>query len=152
MPIGHLALDKRPDEFEYLGLPRQGPIYIAGLYISWPLQKYGIGKAAMTMAVDLAKTRPLNATMLVLDTVREDQQMSKEFIERVYLGRGKPAPRVRMYYPSMEQAKYKTGHFSDANFLGVRSQLRHGTKGWAGFLFISTRPAIDGPIQARETK
>ncbi|KAJ2902293.1 hypothetical protein MKZ38_000759 [Zalerion maritima] len=92
-PIGHIALDKRPSEFASLGLSRDGPIWIAGLYISWALQQYGIGKSAMLQAEKLAKSSPLDASLLVLDTMASEQQMSEEFIRRVYLDQGNPAPK-----------------------------------------------------------
>jgi hypothetical protein len=94
-PIGHIAVDLRPEENERLGQPAVGPVWIAGLYISYALQGKGLGKQAMLAAEAIAASPPLNGTSVILDTMAADQQMQPAFLKRVFTDQGNPAPTVR---------------------------------------------------------
>ncbi|KAJ9136483.1 hypothetical protein NKR23_g9851 [Pleurostoma richardsiae] len=110
VPIGHVALDFRSEENARLGVAEPGVriVWIAGLYISWALQSGGVGRAVMAAAEALAPTLPAASpappaggeqqqqqrVAVVLDTMPRDQQMRADFIEKVYLAQGNPAPAV----------------------------------------------------------
>ncbi|KAI3402098.1 hypothetical protein diail_27 [Diaporthe ilicicola] len=138
VPIGHVALDLRAEENAHLNLTEDGIVWVAGLYVSWTLQRYGLGREVMRLAEDLASLEPLNAKWIVLDTMPRDQQMKSEFIEKVYLAQGKSAPAVptqdwyeRQGYEAFERhvAAYKwenpvTGETEDFDYLFLRKRLR----------------------------
>ena len=97
-PIGHVALDMRPKENERLGLSPEtegGNIYwIATLYISWALQKGGLGGAAMRELEWLAAREPLKGVTAILDVVPMAFQTRDDVVEKVYLSQGNPVPAV----------------------------------------------------------
>lgn len=137
VPIGHVALDLRPEENAHLSLTEDGIVWVAGLYVSWSLQCYGFGREAMRLVEHLASLDPLNAKWIVLDTMPRDQQMKAAFIKKVYFARGKPAPTVpiqdwyeKQGYESFARdvAAYKwtnpvTGETEDFDYLFLRKRL-----------------------------
>jgi len=49
-----VALDLRPAANAALGFPAVGPVWVAGLYVSWALQSAGLGRAASMQPPGLA--------------------------------------------------------------------------------------------------
>lgn len=110
---------------------------MAGLYVSWTLQRYGFGREAMRLVEHLASLEPLGAKWIVLDTMPRDQQMKPAFIKKVYFAQGKPAPKVPIQdwyegqgYESFARdvAAYKwanpvTGETEDFDYLFLRKRL-----------------------------
>lgn len=96
-PIGHIALDLRPSQDRQLGLISDGEdedgsgiAWVANLYISWALQRHGLGREVMGLAEDFAANGPLRARWLVLDTskyYREQQANIPGFSLNSCLGR-----------------------------------------------------------------
>ncbi|KAL1864201.1 hypothetical protein Daus18300_007798 [Diaporthe australafricana] len=136
-PVGHIALDLRAEENAHLNLTDDGIVWVAGLYISWSLQRYGLGREVMRLIEELASLEPLNAKWIVLDTMPRDQQMKPEFIQKVYIAQGHKAPAVpiqdwyeRQGYQSFARdvAAYKwvnpvTGDSGDFDYLFLRKSL-----------------------------
>lgn len=52
-----MALDLRPAANAALGFPAVGPVWVAGLYVSWALQSAGLGRAASMPPRGLASLR-----------------------------------------------------------------------------------------------
>lgn len=77
-----------------MNLTEDGIVWVAGLYISWALQRHGLGRETMRLAEHLASLRPLSARWVVLDTMPRDQQMNPAFVKDMYFARGRPAPAV----------------------------------------------------------
>lgn len=137
IPIGHVALDLRPEENAHLKLTDEGIVWVAGLYISWALQSHGFGREAMGVVERIASQEPLNAKWIVLDTMPKDQQMKSAFIEKVYTAQGKPNPAVptqdwyeKQGYEAFARdvAMYKwenaiTGETEDFDYLYLRKKL-----------------------------
>lgn len=112
VPVGHVALEIRPREDEHLGLTKGGGLregegeggdsggegsgiyWIATLYVSWAIQRGGLGRAAMEKAEWLATQEPLCGKTLVLDAVPSEFQRSPDVVKRVYTDRGNPVPAV----------------------------------------------------------
>ena len=67
------------------------------MYISWALQRGGVGGAAMRATEKLAgdENRPLKGELIVLDTVPEEYQFDEALIEQLYYAHGRPKPVVR---------------------------------------------------------
>lgn len=113
-------------------------MWVAGLYISWVLQRYGLGREVMRLIEDIASLEPLNAKWIVLDTMPRDQQMKPEFIQKVYLAQGHKAPTIPTQdwyegqgYESFARdvAAYKwvnpvTGDSEDFDYLFLRKSLK----------------------------
>lgn len=93
-PIGHIALDLRPEEDQRMGLPGSGVVWIATLYVSWALQRAGMGGEAMKATERLAAQPPLNGTVAVLDVVPTEFHLRDDVVEKVYLSQGNPKPVV----------------------------------------------------------
>ncbi|KAG8166571.1 hypothetical protein KVR01_002260 [Diaporthe batatas] len=137
IPIGHVALDLRPEENAHLKLTDEGIVWVAGLYISWVLHSRGFGREAMGMVESIASLEPLSAKCIVLDTMPKDQQMKPAFIEKVYTKQGipKPAVPVQDWYEKQgyevfarDVAAYKwenatTGETEDFDYLYLRKKL-----------------------------
>ena len=115
VPAGHIALDLRPAENPPLGFPSVGPVWIAGLYVSWALQSAGLGRAAMAAAEALAGRPPLNGRLVLLDTMPADEQMQPAFVDKVYVQQGNPVPAVST--TSLDVP------FFDSDHLGVQEAL-----------------------------
>lgn len=99
-PVGHVALDVHPpDQDEKLGLPRSGVVWLHQLYISYALQKGGLGVAAMSKAEHLATLDPFNASIMALDTLAKEMQMDDSIQKIVYDDRGVPRPLVSLLIP-----------------------------------------------------
>ncbi|POS81129.1 hypothetical protein DHEL01_v200496 [Diaporthe helianthi] len=94
IPIGHVALDIRPEDYAHLKLTDDGIVWVAGLYISWGLQSQGFGREAMGVVERIASLEPLSATWIVLDTMPRDQQVKSAFIKKALAAQGKPSPGV----------------------------------------------------------
>ncbi|ROW02295.1 hypothetical protein VSDG_02519 [Cytospora chrysosperma] len=144
-PIGHIALDVRPSQDRQLGLTSDGEdengsgiAWVASLYISWALQRHGLGREVMAGAEDLAANGPLRARWLVLDTMSREQQMEPALVRRVYLAQGNPAPVVPIqdWYEAQgyeafaqEVGGYKwvnpeTGERHDIDYVFLRKRLK----------------------------
>lgn len=110
---------------------------MAGLYVSWALQRYGFGREAMRLIEHIASLEPLSRKWIVLDTMPRDQQMLPAFIKKVYHAQGMPTPAVptqdwyeRQGYESFARdvAAYKwanpvTGETEDFDYLFLRKSL-----------------------------
>ncbi|ROV91663.1 hypothetical protein VMCG_09266 [Cytospora schulzeri] len=107
IPIGHIALDLREAQNKRLNITSSssssssdndgggdGIVWVASLYISWALQRHGLGREVMRLAEDVAAHGPLQARWIVLDTMSREQQMEPALVQRVYLAQGNPAPVV----------------------------------------------------------
>ncbi|KAL9113940.1 MAG: hypothetical protein Q9227_002074 [Pyrenula ochraceoflavens] len=96
-PIGHIALDIHPaNENEKLGLPRSGVVWVHHLYISYTLQRRGLGVAAMSKAEQIATLEPLNASIMALDTLIKEIHMDDAFQKISYDDRGLSRPVVSL--------------------------------------------------------
>lgn len=110
---------------------------MAGLYVSWCLQRYGFGREAMRLVEHIASLEPLSAKWIVLDTMPRDQQMKAGFLKKVYTAQGRAAPTVpiqdwyeRQGYEAFARdvAAYKwenavTGETEDFDYLFLRKKL-----------------------------
>lgn len=101
IPIGHIALDLRPEEDATLpAVPapdedEQGGnkniVWVAGLFISYALQASGIGREAMRAAESIAAQKDLlDGGWIVLDTMQQEKQLSGA----LYVAMGRPVPKV----------------------------------------------------------
>ena len=95
VPVGHIALDLRPEETAQVGLtdPAEVVVWVASLYVSYALQGSGVGGQAMRAAEAMMTALPLAATLSVLNTIPEEEQLgmlSQEF----YVLNGNPVPVV----------------------------------------------------------
>jgi hypothetical protein len=88
IPIGHISLDSRNVEAEHidLALPSENIFWIKTFYIRHHIQGQGIGRAAMDEVESMAVREPLNAKVLMLDTVQKDDQKREEFANATYGG------------------------------------------------------------------
>ena len=97
IPIGHIALEiHSAGQDAKFDLPAEGVVWIHQVYISYALQQGGFGVAAMTQVEMLAAKEPLNARLLVLETMAEEQQMSPLALKLMYRDRGLPVPEVSL--------------------------------------------------------
>ncbi|KAM0814710.1 putative N-acetyltransferase domain-containing protein [Seiridium cardinale] len=95
IPIGHLALEAHATEEDTkLGLPSEGAVWIHQLYVSYALHRGGFGAGAMDLIEAVAAEEPWNATMVVLDTIQEEMQLSQDGIKHMCVDRGVPVPKV----------------------------------------------------------
>ncbi|ROW14594.1 hypothetical protein VPNG_03282 [Cytospora leucostoma] len=139
VPIGHVALDLRGAENQRLGLTGGGIVWVAGLYVSYALQRHGLGREVMGRAERLASRDPsLGARWIVLDTMPRGQQLSPAFVEKVYLAQGRPAPALAIqdWYEGQgyevfaeEAGGYKwanpeTGEREDIDYIFLRKRQR----------------------------
>jgi hypothetical protein len=95
IPIGHLALEKKSDWDEKLGLPNSGVLWVTSLYVSWAIQAGGLGRSGMRQLERMAREEPLNAKLLVLSTIPGSFQKTEALIKILYTDRGIPVPHVR---------------------------------------------------------
>jgi hypothetical protein len=77
-----------------LGLPPTGNFWVQILYISWAIQRSGLGRAAMIELERLAAGSPLKGELMVLDCIPEEFQMSDFAFESLYAPSGNPKPSV----------------------------------------------------------
>ena len=86
MPIGHISLDAQNPEAAgiELDLPLEGVYWIKTFFVRQTAQGQGIGRAAMDAVEDMATREPLNARILMLDTVQKDDQKREEFALATY--------------------------------------------------------------------
>jgi hypothetical protein len=71
--------------------------YIGKLYVSYALQGYGYGGAAMRAVEAISRDR-LGAEMCFLDTVLHEYQMRPDVLEVFYLKHGNPVPKVSVFF------------------------------------------------------
>ncbi|KAH8173281.1 hypothetical protein LIA77_07536 [Sarocladium implicatum] len=91
--IGHIALDVDPGFTKKFDLPLpDSAIWVKSLYISHPLQSLGLGRASMAAIEHLATLPPINATMLALDTIKSEMQLSEEMLSVSFEGTGRQRP------------------------------------------------------------
>lgn len=79
-PVGHIAVDdSQPALLTYgFDIPVVGAFWIKSLYISYPLQSAGVGRAAMDAIEKLATEPPLSARHLLIDTLHREDQLNEE--------------------------------------------------------------------------
>lgn len=137
-PLGHIALDLRPEQNAELKLTDDGIVWVAGLYISAVLQAGGLGRETMSHAEDIASREPLKAKWIVLDTMPREQQVSPAVVEKFFSAQGKPRPLVttqdwyeRQGYGVLARGPVAytwvspaTGKTEQLNYLFLRKQLR----------------------------
>ncbi|KAM0327954.1 hypothetical protein ACHAQA_005353 [Verticillium albo-atrum] len=92
LPIGHLALEAAVEDDLEMGLRKDGVVWIKHLYISWPMQAGGFGKAAMQAVEALAALKPLCGKTIVLDTPQKEVQSSDEWKKFTFTDVGRPIP------------------------------------------------------------
>lgn len=100
IPIGHIALDLRPEQDATLPALPPGEdgdsnnnkiVWVAGLFISYALQAHGLGREAMYAVERLAAREDLlRAGWAVLDTMEREQQLGGG----LYAALGRPVPPV----------------------------------------------------------
>lgn len=84
IPVGHTALEHvTPEEFASMALP-PSTLWVRSLYISWVLQRGGIGRSAMAVTERTAAAAPLFATAAALDTVKGEWQLGDAMMRMVY--------------------------------------------------------------------
>jgi GNAT superfamily N-acetyltransferase len=88
IPIGHISLDSKNVEAEHidLDLPSKNIFWIKTFYIRQHIQGQGIGRAAMDEVESMAVREPLQAKILMLDTVQKDDQKREEFANATFGG------------------------------------------------------------------
>ncbi|ROT35091.1 hypothetical protein SODALDRAFT_77547 [Sodiomyces alkalinus F11] len=86
VPVGHISLAKDDPAARDLDLdlPSAGVMWIKAMYVSDALQNGGLGRAAMDAAEGMASRPPLNARVLVLDTVQKDDQLREDYALAMY--------------------------------------------------------------------
>ncbi|KAJ5610693.1 Acyl-CoA N-acyltransferase [Penicillium lagena] len=134
VPVGHIALDEgNPDAKDIeLDLPSEGVFWIKTFFVTHALQSKGIGRAALDEVETMAVKEPLQARILMLDTVQKDDQRRKEFADLVYGGMPKVtnqewyarrgyrlAKTVQNYY----QVPDKTGKIWDTKTVFMRKDI-----------------------------
>lgn len=121
IPVGHIAVDLREEENKNIAVTEDNVVWIAGLYISWALQRGGIGKEVMRQAEIIAAGPPLNGKVVVLDTMAKEQQMKPAFIRKVYVDQGNPAPAVssQEWY---ERQGYVPFHLDEAGYMWLNPE------------------------------
>lgn len=116
IPVGHTALEAiTPDDAKKLSLPPSA-VWIKHLYLSWcdhtptrmqachiiilinteyrALHGRGIGRSAMAVSEQTAASPPLNATVIALDTLRKEVQLTEAHLRKLYDERGMARPKV----------------------------------------------------------
>ncbi|TDZ38541.1 hypothetical protein C8035_v004788 [Colletotrichum spinosum] len=90
-PVGHISLDAANPATKRLNLPvpSDNLYWIKSLYVSYALQSAGIGRAAMDEVEAMATSPPLDAKVLMLDTVAREDQHRKQFVAQMP---GRPPP------------------------------------------------------------
>jgi hypothetical protein len=98
VPVGHVALDLRLEETAHVGLtdPAEAVVWIASLYVSYALQGNGLGGQAMGAAEALMAAPPLAATLAVLDTLPEEEQLGNVLGQECYVLNGNQVPVVSL--------------------------------------------------------
>ncbi|TLS29454.1 hypothetical protein PpBr36_00968 [Pyricularia pennisetigena] len=101
IPIGHIGLGRLQPESEYVLTMKQvqpppGPTdvitWIGPLYISWAMQRLGIGNLAMTETERLAASPPVNGTIVALDAIAPDHALAPALLRTYYTHLGIPLP------------------------------------------------------------
>ncbi|PFH56100.1 hypothetical protein XA68_17069 [Ophiocordyceps unilateralis] len=90
-PVGHVALEALCDRNARFGLPAT-TYWVKSLYISWPLQYCGLGRAAMTQVERAAAQPPFNSTFIGLDTLPGHFQRSDQVLSMAFDSRGVDRP------------------------------------------------------------
>lgn len=110
-PIGHVALDLRPDTDQRLELLADGEtiVWVAGLYVLHQLQGTGLGREVMQQVELLARQQPLNATWIVLETMPREQYLTSLLIKRAYGARGRSMPTISVqdWYERQEYVEFR---------------------------------------------
>ncbi|ELQ37564.1 hypothetical protein OOU_Y34scaffold00590g78 [Pyricularia oryzae Y34] len=101
IPIGHIGLGRLQPDSEYVVLMKQaqppaGPTdvvtWVGPFYVSWVMQRLGIGNFAMTEIERLAASPPVNGTIIALDAIAPDHAMAPALVRTFYTHFGNPAP------------------------------------------------------------
>ncbi|KAI3577525.1 hypothetical protein IWW34DRAFT_807720 [Fusarium oxysporum f. sp. albedinis] len=107
LPVGHVALDTHISDYAEkleLEFPKSDAYWVKSLYVSYRLQRLGVGGAAMKIAERVATEEPLNARHLLLDTVHQEDQANEEFAIAVYGGAFKiPTQACNVHIVSISQ-------------------------------------------------
>ncbi|TLD26500.1 hypothetical protein PspLS_04683 [Pyricularia sp. CBS 133598] len=118
IPIGHIGLGRLQPDSEYVvtmkqAQPPPGPTdvvtWIGPFYISWAMQRLGIGNFAMTEIERLAASPPVNGTIVALDAIAPDHAMAPALLKTYYTHVGNPAP-VRSNHDWYLRQGYKPYH------------------------------------------
>ena len=114
IPVGHTGLELCPQLIDRFGFPSSS-IRVTSLYISWyasplspifhrgqfpiidknparALQSGGFGRSAMSQTERLATQPPHSATLIVLDTMQRETQLSEDYQRFLYDTRGMERP------------------------------------------------------------
>lgn len=88
IPIGHIGLDSKNKKAEELDLeiPSEGAFWIKSFFVLHDFQGKGIGRVAMDEIERIAAQDPLNARILMLDTVERGDALREEFAKATYGG------------------------------------------------------------------
>ncbi|KAL8352517.1 hypothetical protein RB601_002709 [Gaeumannomyces tritici] len=103
MPLGHVGLGRLQPDDERAMLAAGGSgsgsgngsatmAWVGPLYVSWAIQRIGLGRFAMDEAERLARLPPVGAGVVGLDAVRGDQALQPDLVRTHYEERGFPTP------------------------------------------------------------
>jgi hypothetical protein len=96
IPVGHIALESKPEADQKLELPKSGVYWVVSVYVSWAIQSGGLGRSAMRQLESVATKEPLKAKLLVLDTAAAHFQFDPQVLKALYTDRGIPVPPVSL--------------------------------------------------------
>ncbi|KAI6359660.1 hypothetical protein MCOR25_006988 [Pyricularia grisea] len=118
IPIGHIGLGRLQPDIEYVVTmkevqPPPGPTdvvtWIGPFYVSWVIQRLGIGNFAMTEIERLAASPPVNGTIVGLDAIAPDQALAPALLKTFYTHFGNPVPVISNHDWYLKQG-YKPYH------------------------------------------
>ncbi|KAL2107153.1 hypothetical protein VUR80DRAFT_5654 [Thermomyces stellatus] len=93
IPVGHLSLETAtPPEAKDMTLASPSTVWLYQVYISWALQRRGLGRSALTVLERTAASPPVNATVIALNTLQKDTQQSEVFLKKAFDDRGMARP------------------------------------------------------------
>ncbi|KAK7211796.1 hypothetical protein V2G26_018974 [Clonostachys chloroleuca] len=89
IPVGHVSLDTESPGIEELDLdiPSSGVVWLKTGYVSRALQSSGIGRATMDALEVTAKSEPLYAQILMLDTLSKDDHKREDIANSFFGGK-----------------------------------------------------------------
>lgn len=98
VPVGHVALERDDGSvLTSLTEPPEEILWVKHLYISWAAQAGGLGRSAMDQVEALATRDPVNAKVMVLDTMKKEFQASDEWKKTFYTDMGLEIPDVSFF-------------------------------------------------------
>lgn len=118
VPIGHIGLGRLQSGDERVVLMESVPkppspddvvTWIGPFYVSWALQKLGIGRLAMTQTERISASPPINGTIVALDAIAPEHALAPALVRVFYTDCGNPAPAITNHDWYLRQ-NYKPYH------------------------------------------